>query len=77
MYRLLVPNVIESTLPVEVYMCKGAAWLYVHHIQRLHRVFKSHVRADCPEAAEVMGPNQQGSGLTHSSHIQLPDDRHK
>lgn len=62
------------SLPVEVSLCEGASWLYAGHIQRPHRVFKRHVRVDCSEAAEVTNPNQQGGGLAHGSHIQLPDD---
>lgn len=62
---------------MEVGVYEGAAWLYAGHIQCLHRAFKRHVGADCPEAAEVMNPNQQGGSLTHGSHIQLPDERQK
>lgn len=65
------------SLPVEVSLCEGASWLYAGHIQRPHGVFKRHVRVDCSEAAEVMNPNQQGGGLAHGSHIQLPDERQK
>lgn len=74
---VLGANVISATsLPVEVWLCERPSSLYAGHIQRLHRAFKRHVRVDCPEAAEVVNPNQQGGGLAHGSHIQLPGDRH-
>ncbi len=62
---------------MEVCLYEGASWFYTGHIQCLHRAFKRHVRVDCPEAAEVVSPNQQGGSLAHGSHIQLPDERQK
>ncbi len=62
---------------MEVCMYEGASWLYAGHIQRLHRVFKRCFRVHCPEAAEVVNPNQQGSSLAHGSHIQLPDEKQR
>lgn len=73
---LAVVNTFHS-LPVEVSLRKGASRLYSGHIQRLNWAFEKHVRVDCSEAAEVMNPDQQGSGLTHGPHIQLPDDTQK
>lgn len=61
-------------LPVEVSLYEGNPWLDADNTQRPHRVFKRHVRVNCSEAAEVMHPNQQGSSIAHSSHIQLPDE---
>lgn len=58
---------------MEVCVYEGASWLHADRVQRLHRVFKMHFRADSPEAAEVPSPNQQDGSLAHGSNIQLPD----
>jgi len=68
---------LTAGLPVEMCVYEGSSWLYVDHIKRLHGIFQMDVRADCPEGAEVLSPNQQGGSLAHGSHIQLPDQRQK
>lgn len=62
---------LSTILPVKMWMCEGASRLYGNHIHRLHRIFKRQVRVHCPEAAEIMSPNQQCSGLMHGVYIQL------
>lgn len=65
-----------SSLPVKVHVCKRVSHLDGRHIQRLDWVFEAHVRAHCPEAAEVMGPNQHSGRLAHGFLIQLSEKQH-
>ena len=46
---------------------------YVGEVQGLDRAFEGHVGVHSPEAAEVVRPHQQGGGLVHGLHVQLPD----
>lgn len=62
---------------MEVSLCKGDSGPYGGCVQRPHRVSKGQVRVNGSEAAEVMNPDQQGGGLAHGFHIQLPGEHRK